>query len=92
MNDRPAEPDLTADDLAPGTGFEVIVRPDGTFHVTVFYDWSRRHDSYDGEGVGPTWREAAGRAIADAEGEPYEPPAYVTGEDLAEQHRTGDLR
>lgn len=90
-----AEPDLTADDLAPGTGFEVVVQADGTFHVTVFYSWSRRAEEYDGQGVGPTWREAAGRAIADAEGEEYEPPSYVmpdAAEMLADQHRTGDVQ
>lgn len=66
--------ELTAEDLAPGTGFEVVVQEDGTFEVWVYYRWNQRvrtapQDFYDGHGTGKTWTEAASMAIADAEGE-----------------------
>jgi hypothetical protein len=62
--------EYTADDLVPGTGFEVVVRDDGTFEVTVYYDWTKRNGPYyDGRGTGKTFTEAASMAIQDAEGE-----------------------
>ncbi|MGW0061369.1 hypothetical protein ACWDTT_15765 [Streptosporangium sandarakinum] len=64
--------ELTAGDIAPGTGFEVVVKEvDGVqiFEATVHYDWSRRNGPYyDGRGTGRTWTEAASAAINDAEG------------------------
>ncbi|MGW4476834.1 hypothetical protein ACWENQ_44885 [Nonomuraea sp. NPDC004354] len=92
--------ELLAEDLAPGTGFEVTVLDNGTFHVVVFYHWPNT-EAYDGEGEGATFTEAAGRAIADAQGEEYAPPAYVMTEPdapdrytemVADTHRTGDNR
>jgi hypothetical protein len=68
--------ELTAEDIAPGTGFEVVVKEvDGeqVFEATVYYNWKRRNDGphagyYDGRGTGKTWTEVASAAINDAEG------------------------
>lgn len=64
----PAGLEVRAEDLAPGTGFEVVVKDDGSFVVRFYYDWESR-DMFDGEGVGATFAQAATMAIRDAEGE-----------------------
>uniref|UniRef100_UPI003F49509C hypothetical protein n=1 Tax=Nonomuraea sp. CA-251285 TaxID=3240002 RepID=UPI003F49509C len=61
--------ELRAADLVPGTGFEVVVKDDGTFYVQVFNNWEHRASYYDGEGHGATFTEAASAAIAQAEEE-----------------------
>lgn len=66
------KPEIRADDLGPGTGFEVVAHEDGIFHVWVFYDWNRRDEAFDGYGTGETFTEAASMAIRDAEGEEEE--------------------
>lgn len=46
------------------------MKDDGTFEVTVYYDWSKRNGPYyDGRGTGRTFTEGASMSIQDAEGE-----------------------
>jgi hypothetical protein len=87
--------ELRAGDIAPGTVFEVTVLDSGKFYAVMFYNWPSK--LYAGVGQGATFTEAAGRAIAEAEGVEYEPPSAsplpdTPAETLADQHRTGDIR
>lgn len=103
-----ATAELSAEDLAPGSAFNVEVLGDDdtepSLYVQVFYDTKDRR-MYDGEGTGATFTEAAGRAIADAEGEEEEDsqtppedsmlhPGAVEryAETLGDRFQTGDLQ
>jgi hypothetical protein len=61
--------EVKAEDLDPGTGFDVLVHADGQFSVRVYYRWDRRGDGFNGAGIGATFSQAATMAIQDAEGD-----------------------